>query len=292
MRAASPQKCIAFDDLCAIIAAVQRLPCALVIGGNDPGGGAGLAADLRALRVAKAFGCPVIAVVTIQSTRGLTKGRALGRAEVLAQVRAVAQAQRVRAVKTGALGSSENVKAIGQWLAGRKELPVVVDPVMRPTRGGGRLLDKSAVGAVQKWLLPRAAIVTANAYEATMLTGTRVATLDHARQAARMICAFGARAALVKGGHLRERRLVDVLVLAHGNRTIELPVQRLRLPPLHGAGCALASLVAGKLAVDARDYAREGDAMIVDAVRWAQRAHHAALSHPVDVGSGLRVLVP
>jgi hydroxymethylpyrimidine/phosphomethylpyrimidine kinase len=271
---------------------MKKLACSLAIGGNDPGGGAGLAADLRAMQAAGAFGCGVVAVVTVQTTRAMTRARPLGQAEVMAQVRAVAVAQRVRSVKTGALGSSENVKAVGRWLASRPDLPAVVDPVMRPTRGKGRLLEPSAVRAVQQWLIPRAALVTVNAYEAGVLIGRRVATLADARQAARMLCALGARAALVKGGHLRERALVDVLVLARGNKFLELRAPRLRLPPMHGTGCILGSLIAGRLAVDARSYEREAEAMIVDAVRWAKRVHHAALKKPVDVGGAMRVMVP
>src|SRR5271170_7842901 len=99
----------------------RRYSCALAIGGLDPGGGAGLAADLRGIGAAGAFGCGVVAVVTVQSTSGLRSMIALGAKDVLAQAREVMRHQRVRAFKTGALGSEANVRAVGELLASHKE---------------------------------------------------------------------------------------------------------------------------------------------------------------------------
>jgi hydroxymethylpyrimidine/phosphomethylpyrimidine kinase len=130
-------------------------------------------------------------------------------------------------------------------------------------------------------LLPRAALVTANAPEAEALTGMRVTRLEHAHDAARQLLALGARAALVKGGHLTGTRAVDVLAMP--GRVVELAARRLALAPVHGGGCTLASLVAGRLAVG-RD--------VEAAVRWAKRAHFAALARAADVGGDLRVLLP
>jgi len=264
--------------------------CALAIGGLDPGGGAGLAADLRAFAAAGVFGCAAIAVLTVQSTSGLVASRAIASREVLAQAREVTRHQRVRAIKTGALGSAANVRAIGQWLAAQPDLPAIVDPVMVPTRGGARLLAEGALRAMRTSLIPRAALVTANIAEAAALTGARVANVRDARDAALALCGMGARAALVKGGHLGGARAIDLLAI--GADVIELSAERLRLPPTHGGGCVLASLIAGRIAADRRAYEGAPRAVLVDAVRWAKRAHHAALASARDVGGAMRVLVP
>jgi hydroxymethylpyrimidine/phosphomethylpyrimidine kinase len=269
----------------------RTLPCALAIGGLDPGGGAGLAADLRAVASAGAFGCAVAAVLTVQSTGGLRSVRALAAREVLAQAREVLDVQRVRALKTGALGSAANVRAVGDLLAQHASIPAVVDPVMSPTRGQGRLLATGALAALRESLIPRAALVTANAPEAEALTGAPVESMDDAREAARALCRMGTHAALVKAGHMRGGEAVDVLALASG-AIVLLSAPRLRLAPLHGGGCTLASLIAGRLACDPRRSARSLDARVVDAVRWAKRVHHAALRDARDVGGAMRVLVP
>jgi hydroxymethylpyrimidine/phosphomethylpyrimidine kinase len=276
----------------------NRLSCALAIGGLDPGGGAGLAADFRGIGAAGAFGCGAVAVVTVQSTSGLRSVVPMSAKDVLAQVREVIRHQRVRAIKTGALGSEANVRAVGQLLASAalEGIPAIVDPVMSPTRGTGRLLAERALGAMRTTLLPHAALVTANVPEAEALTGTRIANVSEAHDAALALCRLGARAALVKGGHMRGTQAIDVLVLrrADGEPTeaIELRAKRLRLPPTHGGGCMLAALVAGRLASDSRDYAGARTSTLLDAVKWAKRAHHRMLGTAKDVGGEMRVLVP
>jgi hydroxymethylpyrimidine/phosphomethylpyrimidine kinase len=264
--------------------------CALSIAGLDPGGGAGLAADLRGFAAAGAFGCAVAAVLTVQSTSGLSATHPVPAAQVVAQAREVLAHQNVRAMKTGALGTADNVRAVGDLLAVHADIPSIVDPVLLPTRGKGRLLAERAIEAVRARLVPRAALVTANVPEAEALLGRRVTSLDDAHEAALALVALGADAALVKGGHLTGAEAVDVLAL--GGDTLELRARRLKLPPVHGGGCLLASLVAGRLARDPRAYRDEGPMMLVDALRWAKRVHHRALGHAVDVGGELRVLVP
>jgi hydroxymethylpyrimidine/phosphomethylpyrimidine kinase len=273
-----------------------RHSCALSIGGLDPGGGAGLAADLRGFGAAGAFGCGVIAVITVQSTSGLRSIVAIAAKEVLAQAREVMRFQRVRAIKTGALGSEANVRAVGDLLAMHKDVPAIVDPVMSPSRGRGRLLAEGAVGAMRTALVPRAALVMANVPEAEALTGKRVTSVSEAHDAALALCRLGARAAMVKGGHMVGAQATDVLAIrgedGEASEVIEMRAKRLRLPPIHGGGCTFAALVAGRIAADARDYVDESASVVLDAVKWAKRTHHKTLGSARDVGGEMRVLVP
>jgi hydroxymethylpyrimidine/phosphomethylpyrimidine kinase len=258
--------------------------CALAIGGLDPGGGAGLCADLRAIAAAGAFGCAAIAVTTIQSTAGLVRARPLPSGEVLAQAREVLDHQRVRAIKVGALGTALNVAAVAALLASVSKIPAVVDTPMQPSRGHGRLLETRALAAVRTKLVPRAALVTVNVPEAEALLGQRVLGTADARAAAAALVGMGARGAIVKGGHLGGDEAIDVLAV--GGRVVLLRAPRLRVGPLHGAGCTFASLIAGRLA-SGGDASDEG---MVDAARWAKRAHHAALARAADAGGPLRVI--
>jgi hydroxymethylpyrimidine kinase/phosphomethylpyrimidine kinase len=268
---------------------MPRMPCALAIGGLDPGGGAGVLADVRAFARAGAFGCAALTLVTIQSTAGLRATRVFGPDLLLAQAREVLQHQRVRAVKIGALGSAANVEAVAELLDAHPRLPCVVDTPVAPTEvagpsGGGRrrarLLGMGAMAVLRAQLVPRAALVTANAPEAAMLVESRVTSVDDARAAARSLVRMGARAALVKGGHLEGPFAVDVL--ATRSRLVELRAPRVQRVRLHGAGCTLASLIAGRIASGAR---------LLEAVRWAKRVHHAAIVAARDVGGALRVVV-
>jgi hydroxymethylpyrimidine kinase/phosphomethylpyrimidine kinase len=260
---------------------VESRACVLVLSGLDPGGGAGLLADARALQSTGAFACGVVTVLTVQSTSGLRRTETIRSSLWTEQARVVLRDQRVRAIKVGALGSASNVRAAAALLASHRDVPAVVDPVLVPTRGSGRLLAERAVATLRRELVPRAALVTANAAEAEVLTRARVTNVAEARVAARAIVAMGARAALVKGGHLADARAIDVL--ATEKSLIELSSPRLRFRrKIHGAGCALSSLIAGRLAVMGE---------LIPAVRWAKRRHHAALSNVIDVGGDLLVLM-
>ncbi len=265
----------------------RKIPCALTIGGLDPGGGAGIAADLRAFAAAGVFGGAVIALITVQSTSGLVSAHPVLSRVVLAQTREVIRCQRVRAIKTGALGSIDNVRAVARWLHRHRRIPAVVDPVMLPSRGRGRLLAEQGLTALRDRLLPEAFLVTANAPEAQAIVGRRVTRVTDACDAALAICALGARAALVKGGHLPGKLAVDVLAIE--GKILELPAPRLALPPTHGGGCILASLIAGRLA---RDELGDPEPRLLRAIHWARRAHRLALARSWDVGGASRVLMP
>jgi hydroxymethylpyrimidine/phosphomethylpyrimidine kinase len=265
-------------------------PCALAIGGLDPGGGAGIVADLRAFAAAGVFGCAALAVLTVQSTAGMRSARALAASEVIAQAGEVLRHQRVRAVKVGALGNQANVRAVAQLLGPYGNIPVVVDTPMRPTRGKARLLAGRALAALRDELMPRATLVTVNLDEAEALVGEAVRTVGEAHDAARALGRTGARAVLVKGGHFRSAIGTSAIdVLAIGDEVVELRARRLDIPAVHGTGCTLASLVAGRLA--ARDGLRLDASDLVSAIRWAKRVHHAALGRAVDVGGPMRALV-
>lgn len=271
------------------------LPCALTIGGLDPGGGAGIAADLRAFHAAGVFGCAAVAVVTVQSTAGLRSARPIAARHLAAQAEEVLSNQRVRAVKVGALGSRENVLAVARVLsrADRRRLPLVVDTPIRPTRGTALLLAPDARAAMREALMPHATLVTLNLEEVRTLLGQRVRTVSEAHDAARALVRSGPRAVLVKGGHMTGPLAIDVLAI--DDEVIELRARRLTLPTIHGTGCTFAALVAGRLAgAEARwglSAERSADrGALLSAVRWAKRVHHAALTRVADVGRGMRVI--
>ncbi len=265
------------------------MPCALTIAGLDPSGGAGVFADLRAFRATSVWGCGAVAVWTVQSTAGLRASRPVATADLLAQIRELFSHQRVRSIKIGALGSRANVQGVTRWLETiSPRIPVVLDPVMRATQGRprARLLADAAARSLRE-MVACVTLVTPNVPEAEVLLGDRIRSVDDADRAALALVRLGARAALVKGGHLPtaswEQSTTDVLAI--GRRVYHLRARRLPAS-VHGTGCTLASLIAGRMA----GVHGLGDAQILEAVRWSKRRLQKALLHPADVGAGLWVM--
>jgi hydroxymethylpyrimidine/phosphomethylpyrimidine kinase len=263
-------------------------PCALAISGLDPSAGAGLFADLRAFHTASVWGCGAVAVVTVQSTARLCASAPVPTARVLAQVRELWSQQNVRAIKIGALGSVANVRGVSRWLASlERKVPVVIDPVMRASRGrpNAPLLQRAGWAAMLD-MSKLATVFTPNAPEAEALLGRRVRTVSDAELAARAFVDRGARAALVKGGHLvagARRETTDVLAI--GTRMLHFRARRAKITP-HGTGCTLASLIAGRLAATGP----LDDDAIVSAVRWAKHKLALRLVSAVRIGAGQRVM--
>ncbi len=270
---------------------MPHTPCALTISGLDPSGGAGLFADLRAFAAASVWGCGVVTVVTVQSTAGVLSTHPVPTRQVLDQIRELCARQRIRSIKIGALGSRPNVKGVARLLRTiASRIPVVLDPVMRPTLGAraARLLDDDARSALLD-MIGLATVVTPNIAEAEAFLGTRIASLAHAEDAARALVRAGARAALVKGGHLIEGRRAHQTtdVLAVGDRIVHFRAPRIP-GSIHGTGCTLASLIAGRLA-HAR---RVDDEAIVDAISWAKQRLKRALRRAIRIGPGQLVFSP
>ncbi len=217
------------------------LPIALTIAGSDSGGGAGIQADLKTFTAFGVYGTSVVTALTAQNTRGVTGVHAVPPAFVRAQLDAVVADLRPAALKTGMLATAAIVRAVADGIREHQLEHVVVDPVMVAT-SGDRLLDPDAEALVREALLPLATLVTPNLHEAAILTGH--AALDEAgmRVQAEELVARGARAALVKGGHLDGDVLVDVLFDGREHRAWTRP----RIPSrhTHGTGCTLSAAIA------------------------------------------------
>jgi hydroxymethylpyrimidine/phosphomethylpyrimidine kinase len=214
--------------------------------GSDSGGGAGIQADLKTFHRFGVFGTSVITAVTAQNTLGVADWIALDPAFVRQQIDAVASDLRPAALKTGMLGTRGVVETVSDAITAHRLAPYVLDPVMVAT-SGDLLLDASAVDAVRDLLVPIADLVTPNLDETGVLLGTRPNDADAMCQAAeRLVRDLGARAALVKGGHLDGDEVVDVLY--DGTlRVFRRP--RIAATNTHGTGCTLSAAIAAGLAL-------------------------------------------
>ena len=263
---------------------------ALTIAGSDPGGGAGIQADLKTFAALGVYGTSAIAAITVQNTLGVEAVAPLSADLVTSQIEAIAGDLSIDATKTGMLATAAIVEAVAAAIA-ELDLPlVVVDPVLVST-SGERLLDADGVQAMLTELLPRARVVTPNVPEAEALSGRRISSLQDARDAARAIRDMGAAAVIITGGHVSgsgfkvpgsgfgveraEDEVVDLLFDGHAFHEFRAP--RIDSLHTHGTGCTFASAVAAGLALG-HDLA--------DAAQRAQQYVGGAIAHAPGLGHG------
>ena len=214
----------------------------LIIAGSDSGGGAGVQADIKTVTALGGYAMSAITAVTVQNTLGVFGVHAIPAATVREQIRVVIEDLGADAIKTGMLASVEIVETVAAALdAYAPDVPAIVDPVMI-AKGGHALLEAEAIDAVKTQLLPRAALITPNAPEATALTGIEIEDVEGQKRAADALVASGAKAALVKGGHVPGAWVNDVLATRDGVQVFTS--QRIATRATHGTGCTLASAIA------------------------------------------------
>ncbi|MGB4058337.1 MAG: bifunctional hydroxymethylpyrimidine kinase/phosphomethylpyrimidine kinase [Alphaproteobacteria bacterium] len=215
------------------------IPNVLSIAGSDPSGGAGVQADLKTFSALGAYGMAAITALTAQNTKGVTGVFEVSPEFVVQQVAAVFDDIRVDAVKIGMAGSAATIDMLADFLQQKKPPIFILDPVM-VAQSGDSLLSDAAVKRLVAGLLPLASVVTPNIPEAEVLLGKKY---DGDMEGfARAILKMGARAVLLKGGHLTGAVCRDVYADESGLSVFEEP--RLETKNNHGTGCTLASALA------------------------------------------------
>jgi hydroxymethylpyrimidine/phosphomethylpyrimidine kinase len=249
-------------------------PVALTVAGSDSGGGAGIQADLKTFHAFGVYGCSALTAVTAQNTLEVVAVHAIPEEMVRAQIRAVATDISIDAVKTGMLASAALVETVAHAIAEHRLPNYVLDPVMIST-SGHRLLDRDAEDTIRRELIPLAAVVTPNLHEARILTGLPVDAPSDLADAAQALLDLGARAALVKGGHLAGDEAIDLLLTEEGERIWSRP--RISTPAGHGTGCTLSAALAAGLAAGKP---------LADAAAAAVDFVARALADPPGLGAG------
>jgi hydroxymethylpyrimidine/phosphomethylpyrimidine kinase len=244
------------------------LPIVLSIAGSDSGGGAGIQADLKTFHAFGCFGTSVVTAITAQNTRGVTAVHPVPLQVVQAQVRAVAEDLPPRAFKTGMLATAGLVRAVAGAIEEHRLRNFVLDPVMVAT-SGDRLLEQDAERSILEELVPRAALVTPNLDEATILAGFPVTDHDGMRRAAEALVERGAAAVLLKGGHLDAAEVTDLLLA--GGEWHEWTRPKLETTSTHGTGCTLSAAIAAGIA-----HGRPLREAVHDALDYVRRALEAA----------------
>ena len=250
------------------------IPRALTIAGSDSSGGAGIQADLKTFTVFRVYGSSAITALTAQNTRGVSAIHAVPAAFLRAQIDAVLGDIGTDAVKTGMLATASAVEAAARALRDYRIEKLVVDPVM-VAQTGAALLEPDAIEALRRELFPLATIVTPNAHEAAALVGFEVADVEGLRRAARDLIRSGARAVLVKGGHLGGDEAVDIF--DDGCVVQELRAPRFATRHTHGTGCQLSAAITACLA---------WGKPLTEAVAIAKRFITVAIENGLALGGG------
>jgi len=218
-------------------------PILLSIAGFDPSCGAGTVADLKTFAAHGCYGVAAITALTVQNTQAVEDVQNTPSATLRAQLEVLAKDSEIAAVKIGMLGNRGNAAVVAEFLDAHKFAHVVHDPVMKSSTGT-ELLDAAGVKFIVAELLKRSSVITPNVPEAEVLTGMTIKDIADMEAAARKIVEMGARAVIVKGGHME--RAVDVLF--DGAEMVQLAGDRPKEETLHGTGCTFAAAIAAQLA--------------------------------------------
>ncbi|MEO7063706.1 MAG: bifunctional hydroxymethylpyrimidine kinase/phosphomethylpyrimidine kinase, partial [Dokdonella sp.] len=237
---------------------------ALTIAGSDSGGGAGIQADLRTFAAFAIHGVCAITAVTAQNTRGVTATHTMPRATLRAQLDAVLTDFRVGAIKIGMLATPSLAREVASILVRYPGIPVILDPVLVATTGA-QLAKSDLAGALLKHLVTRADLLTPNLPEAGRLLDRTIETTADMHAAATALLARGARAVLLKGGHLAGNQISDLLLTGSGEHWFH---QRRISGESHGTGCSLSSAIAAGMA-----HGKSLETAVEDAIGFV----HAAL---------------
>jgi hydroxymethylpyrimidine/phosphomethylpyrimidine kinase len=245
----------------------------LTIAGSDSSGGAGIQADLKTFSALGCYGMSAITALTAQNTTGVRAIHPIPPQMLRDQIDAVIEDIGVDAVKIGMLHAPDIVQVVADAIDRHQLRQVVLDPVMIAT-SGAVLIENEAVKALVQQLFPRVHLITPNLDEAGFLVGQTLKNEADMEAAADQLLGLGARAVLIKGGHLSGDTVADLFVNSQGQKWW-LRAPRIHSPNTHGTGCTLSSAIAAHLALG-------------DPIEQAIEKSHAYIRQALQAGAHVR----
>jgi hydroxymethylpyrimidine/phosphomethylpyrimidine kinase len=227
-----------------------KIPKVLTIAGSDSGGGAGIQADLKTFSALGCYGMSAISALTAQNTQEVTGIHPVPPEFLEKQIHAVLSDFGADAIKIGMLHSSEIIKVVARSLKKFNVSNVVLDPVM-VAKSGDPLLQQEAIAALKELLIPLATVITPNLPEAGILLNSSIDTKEEMEVAATTLVSLGAKAVLIKGGHLQGSDCSNCLSVEdeyQNQKVTWFPAKRVETKNTHGTGCTLSSAIAAFLA--------------------------------------------
>ena len=208
----------------------------LIIAGSDSSGGAGIQADIKTVTALGSYAMTAVTAVTAQNTKGVKEIVSISSKNLQKQITMVLDDIGTNSLKIGMLHNTSLIKCVYKILKKYKLKNVVLDPVMI-AKGGTKLVKSNSIVYLKKLLLPLCYLVTPNIPEAEVLTGYSILNKEDMIRAAKKIINMGAKNVLLKGGHLKNKMIFDILVSK----------KEVKIKNTHGTGCTLSSALAACL---------------------------------------------
>jgi len=250
----------------------RDVPCAMTIAGSDSCGGAGIEADLKTFAALEVFGTCAITAITAQNTQGVYDIFPIPPHMVEKQIEVILEDIPVKATKTGMLHSKKIMNVVAKAID-RHELRVVIDPVFRAGTGGLLIREEDKEALIEA-IVPRSFVITPNKYEAEDIAQLKIKTIDDLKKAASKIGKLGAKAVIVKGGHLEGAKVTDIL---HHDGEFKIFTKPRVKVEAHGGGCTFSAAIAAYLALDYD---------VVKAITKAEEFMQNAITFGLKVGKG------
>lgn len=246
----------------------------LTIAGSDSCGGAGIQADLKTFSALGAYGMSVITAVTAQNTTGVKSVREMDTDIIREQIDCLFEDIEIHGVKIGMVSSIEIIDTIAECLKKNKASNIIVDTVMVSKSGCHLLRPESRLELIKK-LFPLALIVTPNLYEAEVITGDKIETVEQMKQASIKIHKLGASNVVIKGGHLTG----DAIDVFYDGEIFEyIKGKRIDTKNTHGTGCTFSSAITA--------YVAKGFS-VLEAVKHAKEYINGAIENSIALGHGV-----
>jgi hydroxymethylpyrimidine/phosphomethylpyrimidine kinase len=212
----------------------------LIIAGSDSSGGAGIQADIKTLTSLGSYAMTAITAVTVQNTKGVKSVIPIPENEIKNQIIFTSNDIKPDAIKIGMLHSSKVVEKVIQSLKQIKVKKIILDPVM-VAKDGTKLIDNKAIKIIKEKLIKRVSLITPNIPEAEYLTGVKIKNKEDMISAANELIKLGAKNVLIKGGHLKSKKVEDIFL---NKRDFKVFVNlRYNTRNTHGTGCTLSSAI-------------------------------------------------
>ena len=253
----------------------------LICAGSDSSGGAGIQADIKTVTALGCFAATAITALTSQNTKGVFNVLDIPTSFLRQQMTVVLEDIGADVIKTGMLHNAEVIRTISNTLENLGDsYTLVIDPVM-VAKGGHSLLQTSAIDALKIELIPKAHVLTPNIPEAEVLAGIEITSVDDMRRAGEYLLDMGPKSVLIKGGHLKDDTLTDILLTQSEEKLYSSP--RLKTVHTHGTGCTLASAIAAGIAqgLEVQIATERARKYVFEAIRTAPGlgAGHGPLNH-------------
>ena len=213
----------------------------LIIAGSDSSGGAGIQADIKTATSLGVYSMTALTAVTVQNTKGVKSVISVPPNEIYNQIIHTIKDIRPNAIKIGMLHSTRVIDKVLRALNEMKVKKIILDPVMI-AKGGSKLITDSAVRLMKKKLINKVTLITPNVPEAEILTGIKIKNQNDMILAANEFIKLGVPNVLVKGGHLKSKKVNDIFV---NKKEIKMfRNKKIITKNLHGTGCSLSSAIA------------------------------------------------